>query len=580
MRKVEALIPDRRVVDRIGDFLRGAKAEVESGGGNIGGRGGVPEGRVLCPLLFTQMVHDMGLAIRGKIRLFAEDCVVYAEVGEGSGNLQADIDKNQFESRTPKLVALALLPPESNISDGSDLCDTKKDETQLPQPRNHLSLYSGEHETTSLHEELEASISVEAEQLSSPLVECNEAQANGKRKIARRMVYDYVMYGVEDTLRWYSFAPEEEQLGMSGKVFVALCKTIPNPQSKPYTLEQTMNFVSCRDHSWCSTHHFPACQCCEQYPHQCLTSEYEVAPDSEGESIGELEEYLSTPAATPVGTPIPVGTPAQTLTKVPAVTFVPETPDLHSQSSTSSSVQTKLEDSFQYAMVRAGNEQIRMSVENEQPRGSVPNDAPMFLPQIKAVDNLLVRVKRQRHVEQTPLPPTHHQRKRVTSLYEHDKHKLTSNKTKTRSDLFGVNDWKRPKFAHTDDERPEPVASSSGRQHNTAPPIPVITLEKYTPEANMGMEDIPPWKEATAEFWEKIRPPHEHPIMDPPTHATMGIQTGQPTHSSSGAQKRSTNNSEQRQPQQKKPNIHRRLPRRPLPLRRQNRPQQPHPHHQ
>ncbi|KAJ8877479.1 hypothetical protein PR048_021934 [Dryococelus australis] len=40
-------------------------------------------GSVLGPLLFTIMVNDTGLVIRGKIRLFADDCVVYAAGGEG-----------------------------------------------------------------------------------------------------------------------------------------------------------------------------------------------------------------------------------------------------------------------------------------------------------------------------------------------------------------------------------------------------------------------------------------------------------------------------------------------------------------
>ncbi|KAJ8869343.1 hypothetical protein PR048_030918 [Dryococelus australis] len=106
MRKVEALIPDRRVVEWIGDFLRGRRQRVKVGEA-ISEEGvvtsGVPQGSVLGPLLFTIMVNDMGLGIRGKIRLFADDCVVYAEVGEGGRNLQADIDKIWLWTRKNKM---------------------------------------------------------------------------------------------------------------------------------------------------------------------------------------------------------------------------------------------------------------------------------------------------------------------------------------------------------------------------------------------------------------------------------------------------------------------------------------------
>lgn len=44
------------------------------------------------------------------------------------------------------------------------------------------------------------------------------------------IVNDFLMYGGEDTFRGYSFTTEEEQLGMSGKVVVALCKSIQNLQ--------------------------------------------------------------------------------------------------------------------------------------------------------------------------------------------------------------------------------------------------------------------------------------------------------------------------------------------------------------
>ncbi|KAJ8865982.1 hypothetical protein PR048_033506 [Dryococelus australis] len=122
------------------------------------------------------------------------------------------------------------------------------------------------------------------------------------------------------------------------------------------------------------THHLPACQCCEQYPAQCLTSEYEVATDSEGVSKGELEEYLSTRAATPVGTP------AQTPTKLPEVTLVPETPDLHSDHSHSSTRQAtnKLECPWRT--------NFRGVAFQTMPRRYIITFKPKFLPQLKVID--------------------------------------------------------------------------------------------------------------------------------------------------------------------------------------------------
>ncbi|KAJ8880368.1 hypothetical protein PR048_016837 [Dryococelus australis] len=105
MRKVEVGIPDRTVVERIGDFLRGRRQRVKVGEAILEEEevtSGVPQGSMLGPLLFTIMVNFMGLGIWGKIILFADDCVVY-EVGERGGNLQADIDKIWLLTRKNKM---------------------------------------------------------------------------------------------------------------------------------------------------------------------------------------------------------------------------------------------------------------------------------------------------------------------------------------------------------------------------------------------------------------------------------------------------------------------------------------------
>lgn len=42
-------------------------------------------------------------------------------------------------------------------------------------------------------------------------------------------IYDFVIYGGEDTFRYRHFSPYESSLGLGAKVVIALCKTIPNP---------------------------------------------------------------------------------------------------------------------------------------------------------------------------------------------------------------------------------------------------------------------------------------------------------------------------------------------------------------
>ena len=58
---------------------------------------GIPQGTVLGPLLFLCHINDLPLSVDSKIRLFADDCLIYREINsiEDKVQLQKDLDSLQ-----------------------------------------------------------------------------------------------------------------------------------------------------------------------------------------------------------------------------------------------------------------------------------------------------------------------------------------------------------------------------------------------------------------------------------------------------------------------------------------------------
>ena len=59
---------------------------------------GVPQGTVLGPILFLLHINDLSSVISSKVRLFADDCLVYREIKNRQDQIDLQKDLNLLEN--------------------------------------------------------------------------------------------------------------------------------------------------------------------------------------------------------------------------------------------------------------------------------------------------------------------------------------------------------------------------------------------------------------------------------------------------------------------------------------------------
>lgn len=83
LEKLKKTVEDSEIINWIAELLKGRVQSVRVGtkiSGEVEVTSGVPQGSVIGPFLFNVFINDIQVNIKSKIRLFADDCVLYREI--------------------------------------------------------------------------------------------------------------------------------------------------------------------------------------------------------------------------------------------------------------------------------------------------------------------------------------------------------------------------------------------------------------------------------------------------------------------------------------------------------------------
>ena len=71
---------------------------------------GVPQGTVLGPLLFLLHINDLPSLVSSKVRLFADDCLIYRNINNKEDQIALQKDLNLLENWGNTWVYILTLP--------------------------------------------------------------------------------------------------------------------------------------------------------------------------------------------------------------------------------------------------------------------------------------------------------------------------------------------------------------------------------------------------------------------------------------------------------------------------------------
>ena len=83
---------------------------------------GVPQGTVLGPILFLLHINDLPSIVSSKVRLFADDCLIYRQIKSNNDQIELQRDLNLLESWGVKCIGVVANKQELERSKISVWC--------------------------------------------------------------------------------------------------------------------------------------------------------------------------------------------------------------------------------------------------------------------------------------------------------------------------------------------------------------------------------------------------------------------------------------------------------------------------